>query len=154
MSRTHLVATFADPDALLDAVATVRAHGLKIYDVYTPCPIHGLDEAMGIRRTRLPYVTLVAGALALAATIPFEFYAAVFDWPLNVGGKPDNSTLAFIPIAFEMTILAGGLTTAIAFLARRGLFPGAPARLMASGVTEDCFAVALRWRPNAFDTCG
>ncbi|HKB10169.1 MAG TPA: DUF3341 domain-containing protein [Vicinamibacterales bacterium] len=154
MPRTYLVATFADPPALVDAVRTVRAEGFKIFDVYSPCPVHGLDEAMGVRPSRLPYVTFVAAAAALAATIAFEFYAAVFDWPLNVGGKPDNSTLAFIPIAFEMTILAGGLTTAIAFLARRGLFPGAPARLMASGVTEDCFAVALRWRPNAFDTCG
>src|SRR5262250_2945264 len=100
MPRTYLLATFADPHALVDAVKAVRAHGFKIFDVYTPCPVHGLDEAMGIRPSRLPYVALVAGALALAATVGFEFYAAVFDWRLNVGGKPDNSTLAFVPIAF------------------------------------------------------
>ncbi|HJZ77896.1 MAG TPA: DUF3341 domain-containing protein [Vicinamibacterales bacterium] len=152
MSRTYLVATFADPDALLDAVTTVRAHGLKIYDVYTPCPIHGLDAAMGIQRTRLAHVTLVAGVLALAATIAFEFYAAVFDWRLNVGGKPDNSTLAFVPIAFEMTVLAAGLATVAAFLLRSRLFPGAAPALSAPAVTDDRFAIALRWRPNAFDT--
>ncbi|HMF98704.1 MAG TPA: DUF3341 domain-containing protein [Vicinamibacterales bacterium] len=152
MSRTYLVATFADSEALLDAVTTARAQGFKIYDVYAPCPIHGLDEAMGIQRTRLPYVTLVAGALALAATIAFEFYAAVFDWPLNVGGKPDNSTLAFVPIAFEMTVLAAGLATVAAFLLRSRLFPGAQPPLTTPGVTDDRFAVALRWRPNAFDT--
>jgi ActD protein len=150
--RSYLVATFADSRALVEAVATVRAHGFKVYDVYTPCPVHGLDEAMGIRPSRLPYVTLAAAALALAATVAFEFYAAVFDWPLNVGGKPDNSTLAFVPIAFEMTVLAGGLATAAAFLLNSRLFPGAMPAVAAPGVTDDRFAVALRWRPNVFDT--
>ena len=124
MASAYLIATFADPEALVGAVEAIRARGFKIYDVYAPCPVHGLDEAMGIRRSRLPYVTLAAGALACAATAAFEFYAAVFDWTLNVGGKPDNSTLAFVPIAFEMTVLAAGLATAGAFLLRAGLFPG------------------------------
>jgi len=152
MPSTYLVATFAESRALVEAVATVRAHGFKVYDVYSPCPIHGLDDAMGIRRSRLPYITLAAGVVALAATVWFEFYVAVWDWPLNVGGKPDNSTLAFVPIAFEMTVLAAGLATAKAFLLRSRLFPGAAPASLAPGVTDDRYAVALRWRPNAFDT--
>jgi len=152
MASAYLIATFADPEALVGAVESIRARGFKIYDVYAPCPVHGLDEAMGIRRSRLPYVTLAAGALACAATAAFEFYAAVFDWTLNVGGKPDNSTLAFVPIAFEMTVLAAGLATAGAFLLRAGLFPGSAPKLAGPPVTDDTFAVALRWRPNAFDT--
>ena len=152
MASAYLVATFAEPRALLEAVTAIRAAGFKIYDVYAPCPVHGLDEAMGIRRSRLPYVTLAAGAIALVATVGFEFYAAVFDWTLNVGGKPDNSTLAFVPIAFEMTVLGAGLATAAAFLLRTGLVPGAEAKHAGPPVTDDTFAVALRWRPNAFDT--
>lgn len=150
--REYLVATFAEPDALIAAVTRLRAHGLKIYDVYAPCPVHGLDEAMGLRRSRLPYVTLVAGALGLVTAILFQFYAAVFDWSLNVGGKPDNSTLAFVPITFEITVLSAGLATAVAFLLRSGLFPGAPARLAGPRVTDDEFAIALRWRSSVFDT--
>jgi ActD protein len=152
MPNPYLVATFTEPGTLVAAVAAVRAHGFKIYDVYTPCPVHGLDEAMGIKRSRLPYVTLVAGAIGCVAAIAFEFYAAVFDWTLNIGGKPDNSTLAFIPIAFEVTVLGAGLATAAAFLIRAGLFPGGTAKLAAPRVTDDTFAIALRWRPNAFDT--
>src|SRR6266850_8493930 len=129
MPREYLVATFVEPDALVNAVRMIRTHGFKIYDVYTPFPVHGLDEAMGLRRSRLGYVTLVAAVLGLCAALAFQFYAAVFDWSLNVGGKPNNSTLAFVPIAFELTILAGGLATAAAFILRSGLFPGAPARL-------------------------
>src|SRR5438270_729114 len=67
MASAYLIATFADPEALVGAVEAIRARGFKIYDVYAPCPVHGLDEAMGIRRSRLPYVTLAAGALACAA---------------------------------------------------------------------------------------
>ena len=68
----------------------------------------------------------------------------MFDWTLNVGGKPDNSTLAFVPISFELTILAAGLATAKAFLFRSRLYPGAPARLAAPRVTDDRFAIVLR----------
>jgi len=147
-----LVATYAEPEALIAAVRTLRAHGFKIYDVYTPCPVHGLDEAMGLHRSRLPWVTLAAGALGLISAISFQFYAAVFDWSLNVGGKPDNSTLAFVPITFEITVLAAGVATAAAFLLRSGLFPGAPARLAGPRVTDDEFAVVLRWRSSVFET--
>ena len=152
MARGFLVATFDGQEALLEAVTNVRAHGFRIYDVYTPFPVHGLDEAMGLQRSRLGYVTLVAAILGLSAALTFQFYAAVFDWSLNVGGKPDNSTLAFVPIAFELTILAGGLATAAAFVLRAGLFPGAPARLAGPRVTNDRFAIALRWRETVFDT--
>jgi len=96
MASAYLVATFAEPRALLEAVTAIRAAGFKIYDVYAPCPVHGLDEAMGIRRSRLPYVTLAAGAIALVATVAFEFYAAVFDWTLNVGGKPLQTIFDFV----------------------------------------------------------
>lgn len=152
MPRAYLVATFVEPDALVNAVTVIREHGFKIYDVYAPCPVHGLDEAMGIRRSRLPYVTLAAAAVGLVGAISFQFYAAVFDWSLNVGGKPDNSTLAFVPITFEIAVLAGGLATAAAFFLRSGLLPGVPAKLAAPRVTDDRFAIALRWRTSVFDT--
>ena len=152
MPREYLVGVFANPDALVAAVTQIREHGFKIYDVYTPCPVHGLAEAMGLQRSRLPYVALVAGAVGLISAIGFQFYAAVFDWALNVGGKPDNSTLAFVPITFELTVLFAGLATAIAFLARSGLFPRLGAKVVNPRVTNDRFAVALRWRSTIFDT--
>jgi len=151
MASAYLVATFAEPRALVEAVTTIRAHGFKIYDVYAPCPVHGIDEAMGLRRSRLGYVTLAGGVLGLVSAIAFQFYAAVFDWTLNVGGKPDNSTLAFVPITFEITVLVGGLATAAAFFLRSGLFPGARPRLAGPRVTDDEFAIALRWRSSVFD---
>jgi hypothetical protein len=142
--RTFLVATFSDPDSLLRAVPPVRSERFRLYDVYAPYPVHGLDEAMGIRRSRLPLISLAAGLCGLACALGLQFYANVLDWPLNVGGKPDNSTLAFIPISFELTVLFSGLATVAAFLLRARLYPGKPIELAADGVTDDVFALVLR----------
>jgi Protein of unknown function (DUF3341) len=146
-----LVATFSNEHCMRVAVRQLRAHGFRIYDAFTPYPVHGLAELMGVRRSRLPVVSLVAGLAGLGTALGFQFYAAVFDWPLNVGGKPANSLLAFVPITFEITVLCAGLATAAAFLVRSGLIPGAPAVQFAEGTTEDVFALVLRRRDATFD---
>src|SRR5207247_6820059 len=105
MPEGFVVGTFADPDALLRAVILCRRERFRVYDVFAPYPVHGLDEAMAIRRTRLPLVTLVAGLFGLTFALVFQFYTNVLDWPLDVGGKPTNSALALIPICFELTVL-------------------------------------------------
>jgi len=112
--RRFLVACFQEEESLLTAVRAVRAMGLKVYDVFAPYPIHQLSGAMGIRKSRLPLATLLGALTGLVVAIGFQFYANVLDWSMNVGGKPDNSTLAFIPITFELTILFGGLITVAA----------------------------------------
>jgi hypothetical protein len=144
MRAKILVATFPHVDALLNAVRRARREMLRVYDVFAPFPIHGLDEAMGIRHTRLPKVTLLAGLTGLATALTLQFYTNILDWPLNVGGKPDNSTLAFVPISFELTVLFGGLATVAAFLLRARLYPGKKPWLVDPGITNDTFALVLR----------
>jgi hypothetical protein len=151
MPSSFLVATFSDAETLLHAVRAVRQENLRIYDVYAPYPIHGLDAAMGVRRTRLPLVTFLVGCCALALALTFQFYTTVLDWPLNVGGKPDNSTLAFVPICFELTVLLSGLATVAALFLRARLYPGKKESLFAEGVTNDTFALVLRKREAPFD---
>ena len=151
MPSSFLVATFADPEKLLHAVWAVRRENLRIYDVYAPYPIHGLDAAMGVRRTRLPWITFVVGCCALGLALTFQLYTTVLDWPLNVGGKPDNSTLAFVPICFELTVLLSGLATVAALFLRARLYPGKKELLFAEGVTNDTFALVLRKREAPFD---
>ena len=146
-----LVALFDDPRRLLSAVKAVRARGLRVYDVYSPHPVHGLDEALGIKPSRLPWATLGGGVFGLLNALALELYVSVYDWPLNVGGKPDNSMLAFIPVAFELTILGAGLVTVVALLLRCRLFPAVRARVVEASATDDHFALVLRWRHTAFD---
>jgi len=152
MLKSFLVATFSDAEDLLQAVHALRERDFRIYDVYAPYPIHGLDQAMGIRRTRLPWVTFIAGGCASLFAIAFQFYTTVLDWPLNVGGKPDNSALAFVPITFELTVLGGGLATAAALLFRTRLYPGKKEQLIAEGITNDSFALVLRKRDAFFNS--
>ena len=151
LPNIFLIATFSDSHHLLNAVRAVRAENLRIYDIYAPYPVHDLDHAMGIRRSRLPLVTLVAGASALFLALCLQFYTTVLDWPLNVGGKPDNSSLAFVPICFELTVLIGGLATVAAFFLRARLYPGKRERLPVLGVTNDTFALVLRKRDDRFE---
>ena len=150
--RQFLVATFSNEHALRGAARRLRERGVRIHDVYAPYPVHGMDELMGLRHSRLPIVTLVGGLAGGAAALAMQFYMAVLDWPLNVGGKPPNSTLAFVPITFELTVLCAGLITAAAFLARSRLAPGIRAAQFAHGTTEDVFALVLRVRDITFDS--
>jgi Protein of unknown function (DUF3341) len=143
-----LVATFSDPGRLLAAILALRHEHFLIYDVFAPYPVPGLDHAMGLRRTRLPFITLLAGLGGLTFALVFQYYTNIFDWPLNVGGKPDNSTLAFVPVCFELTVLLGGLATVAALFIRAQLFPGKVEELATAGVTDHKFALVLR-QPRA-----
>ena len=116
-ARRHF-ATFGDQHALLGAARACRERGLTFVDAYTPYPVHGLDEVLGIRRSRLPCVTLVAGTVGVAVALWFQYWASDTSWPIDVGGKPFDSFPAFVPVAFEVLVLFAGLATAAAFVIR------------------------------------
>jgi mono/diheme cytochrome c family protein len=152
---SRLVATrFSSEAALLEAVKTARTDGAEIANVYTPYPVHGLDAALGLPRSRLPLVAFAAGAAGAASAIGFQFYTAAFDWPLNVGGKPLNSTLAFVPITFEITVLLAALTVTAAFLWRCRLFPGAATTHEHGAATLDAFVLVVRVPDASVDPHG
>ena len=124
MKKDFILATFEDDRHVLAATKKARDKNMQIFDIYTPFPVHGLDEAMGIKRSILPYVTLAAGAMGLMVAIALQVYTNAIDWPIIVGGKPFNSIPAFVPISFELTVLFGAHTTVAAFLALNKLYPG------------------------------
>jgi ActD protein len=151
MSRRLLYGTFRDEASILAATRAVRAQGYEIVDVYTPYAVHGLDQAMGLRRSRLGLACFALGALGLGCTLAFEYWTSAVSWPLNVGGKPWNSWPAFIPVAFELTVLCAGLGTVLAFLLRSRLFPGRHPVLATARVTDDEFVLVLVETSAAFD---
>lgn len=151
MFKRFLVGIFKDENLLLKAVRELRGESYAIYDVFSPYAIHGIDEAMDLRRSRLPWVTLVAGCVGLSLALLFQFWTSTVDWPINVGGKPDNSTLAFLPVAFEITVLFGGLCTVAAFFLIRRLFPGSRPYLRFDGVADDTFALVLEQKDASFE---
>jgi hypothetical protein len=137
-----LVAFFDDEQRLLDGARAARAAGLEIRDAFVPYAVHGLDEAMGLRRSRLPLVCFGAGVTGGALALSFELWTSASSWALNVGGKPFASVPAFIPVTFELTVLSAALASAAAFFFRSRLFPGNKASALPR-VTDDRFALVL-----------
>lgn len=143
MSSRRLIGVFEREGDLLAAVRRLRQEGLAVADVQTPYAVHGLDEAVGLPRSRLGWVCGVAGLSAAVAMLGFQLWVSAASWPINVGGKPFASTPAFVPVMFEVGILTGGLTTVLAFFIVSRLYPGKKPSLVHPGVTDDRFVVVV-----------
>ena len=141
--RRFLIGTFSDEMGMIHAAEKIRKKNIDIFDIYTPFPVHGIDHLLDIKRSRLPIICFFAGGIGLAFAIWFQIWTSKASWPLNVGGKPFNSFPAFIPVAFEITVLFGALITVAAFFFRVRLFPGAPAEIPSLRVTDDRFAIVV-----------
>jgi hypothetical protein len=151
MSRRVVVGVFDDEANLLGATRQARAEGLKVIDVFTPYAVHGLDAAMGLRASRLPWVCFFAAIVGAALKLWFEFWTSMVDWPLNVGGKPWNSLPAFVPVTFEVMVLSAGVTTVFVFLVLARLRPGKRVTMVYPGVTDDKFVLVLEESDARFD---
>lgn len=121
MSLYGVIAAFADPEALLEAARAMRARGYSCMDGFSPFQVEGLAEALGARKSRLPFVVL-GGAIAGAAfAYGLILYSVELDYPVNVGGRPLHSWPAFVIIAFEAAILGAALAGFLGMLAASGL---------------------------------
>ena len=149
MKQRVYVAGFAGEEALLQAVANVRKHDWPIVEVYTPYPVHGLDEALGRRRSLLSIVCFVCGLVGVLLAVSCQFWTTAWNWPLNVGGQPWNSLPAFVPVMFEMMVLCAGLGVVLAWLLRCRLYPGKTAHMLLHGVTDNRFVLVLGESPLA-----
>ena len=151
MSGRQLLGFFDDEGDILSATRAVRAAGFTVADVYAPYAVHGLDKAMGLQPSRLPWVCLALGLLGAAFKVWFEIWTSAVDWPLNVGGKPLNSLPAFVPVTFEVMVLFAGMSTALAFLIVTRLYPGRAAAVPDPGVTDARFVLVIDETDAAFD---
>jgi hypothetical protein len=115
--RRFVMAEFADSDALLAATTKLRVRGYKRLDTHTPYPVHGIEEALGLGRPKIPAIVLCGAILGVCAAYSMMYYMNVFDWPINVGNRPPNSIPAFIPITFELAVLLGGCSSFFGVLA-------------------------------------
>lgn len=106
-----VVGIWLDDHKLVEAAHKVRQAGFKKFDAITPFPVHGIEEAVGIQRSMIPWVTFIAGVVGFAAGLGLTYYTSAVDWAINIGGKPFFSGPAFIPVVFELTILFAALAS-------------------------------------------
>ncbi len=116
-----LMAEFTGPDALLKAARAAWAEGYRRVDAYSPQPVEGLAEAIGFEKTRVPLLVLLGGLGGCGGALLLQYFASAVSYPVNVGGRPYASWPSFIPITFELTVLAGALTAVLGMLALNGL---------------------------------
>ena len=144
---------YNDDDVLLKGAKTIIDKGIKIKDVYSPFPVHGLEKVLGIKWTRLAICAFLYGITGTTLAIVGMNYFMIQDWPMNIGGKPSFSMLenlpAFIPITFEFTVLCAAHGMAITYFVRNWTLPGIAARNPHPKTTDDHFAVEITPDENA-----
>jgi hypothetical protein len=120
-SKRGMAGIWEDEHQLVKAARKVRESGFKKFEAITPFPIHGIDDAMAIPFSWIPWVTLVFCLAGFSFGTWFTWWTSAVDWPIIIGGKPMWSLPAFVPIMFECTILFGALSSVAALLYVCGL---------------------------------
>ena len=120
-SSYGLLAEFRSPGAVVAGAHLAHSAGYKKIDAYTPYPIEELAEALGVHHSPLPKMILGGGILGALAGFGLQYWTAVIAYPLNIGGRPLNSWVAFIPPTFETTVLFAAATAVFGMIAVNGL---------------------------------
>lgn len=152
MANVVFYAMYNDDEVLKEGAKKLVAKGVKVSEVFSPFPVHGLDPIIGVKHTRLGIMSFLYGLTGLTLAIVGMQYFMVSDWPMNIGGKPSFSLIenlpAFIPISFEMTVLFAAHAMAITYLLVNKTLPGMPANNPDPRTTDDHFVVELRLSDN------
>lgn len=142
-SGKFLVGIYDDDDVVLKAVKDVKNAGVRIHEVYTPFPIHGLDVALGHPRTRLGIAAFLFGLSGTLTALALTFYTEGYDWPMIVGGKDSYSPVVYVPVIFELTVLFCALGMVGTFLVSNGLGPTVKPLMYDLRTTDNKFAMAI-----------
>lgn len=160
MARTDifgLAADFADPGVLLTAAKQCRERGFEKWDVITPYPVHGLDQAMGLKRSLVGFFTFVGGAIGFVTGTFIAWYMNAYDYPIIVGGKPFFSPIFPFPVMYELTILLAAISTIVGMFLLNGLprhyHPVMKAKDFAA-TTDDTLRITIEASDPLFDVEG
>ena len=152
-----ILAEFASPRDLLHACEKVRDAGFTRWDSHSPFAIHGLERAMGLKRSKLPWIVLVLGLGGAAGGMLLQWWTSTVAYPLVISGKPYFSWQAYVPITFELGVLGGAVAAVVGMLALNQLpmlFHPLFNSKRFERVTDDRFFISIEsWDPK-FDVTG
>ena len=152
MADKVIFAMYDDDDKLMDGAKHLVSNDVKVSDVYSPMPLHGIDSIIGVEPTRLAITAFMYGITGVMLAIIGIRYMMIVDWPMNIGGKPNFSLkenmLSFVPIFFEFTVLCAAHGMAITYLIRNKTLPGMPPRNPDPRTTDDKFVMEIKTSEN------
>ena len=141
--KNFLVGVFDNEEVLLDGISKVRSTGLKIHDVFSPFPVHGIDDALGLKKSRLPRVAFLFGLTGTSLAFTMQIWMLGYDWPMIIGGKNFASLPPFIPVTFELTVLLAALGMVATFMIVSDLKPYKWPRQFDVRSTDDKHVMAI-----------
>jgi len=152
MSNKLVYGIFNDEHKLMHAIGVLKQKGHHIADVISPYPIHDLDDAIGLKRTRISICCFLYGATGTSLALLMMWYMNIFDWPMDIGGKPSfalyKNLPAFIPVLFESTVLCAAHGMVITFFLRSKILPGVEPRIIDPRQSDDHMVLAVDVKSN------
>jgi hypothetical protein len=150
-----MMARFPTPEALVTAAKRTTDAGYTRLDAHTPFPLEELSEAMRLKPSILPFAVLAGGIAGGLLGFAMQYYATVINYPLNIGGRPLNSWLAYIPITFELTVLLAAFGGVIGLFVVTGFpqpyHPVFNVEDFQKHASQDGFYLAIEARDPKFD---
>ena len=147
MTKKVFHAMYDDDGTLMTAAQALVDKGLRVKDVYSPFPVHGLDPVIGVKRTRLGICSFLYATTGTSLALLGIWYFMIVDWPMNIGGKPSFSFIenipAFVPIIFEFSVLCAAHGMSLTYLLRNGTLPGMPAQNPDPRTTDNMFVIEI-----------
>lgn len=139
----YVLGVYEDEDVLLDAIRKVRAGGVKIEEVYSPFPVHGIEDALGYKRSWLSIAAFMFGMLGTSLALTMQIGMMHVDWPMIIGGKNTLPFPSFVPVMFEMTVLLAAFGMVGTFFTISNLKPWGRPRIYDVRITDDKHVMAI-----------
>lgn len=150
MSTRVIHGIYDDEDQLKNGAIQIRSNRIRIKEVFSPFPIHGIDPIIGVARTRLAICAFIYGITGTSLALLMTWYMMIHDWPMDIGGKPSfrfyQNLPAFIPVTFELTVFCAAHGMALTFFFRSWLFPGVSPKNPDPRTTDDKFLMLIEAR--------
>ena len=147
MSKRVIHGIYDDDHLLTEGAKLLRTNGIKVSEVFSPFPVHGIDPIIGVPRTRLAICAFMYGITGTALGTLMMWYMMIHDWPMNIGGKPNwqyfYNIPAFIPITLECTVLCAAHLMFWTFLFRSWVLPGVSPKNPDPRTTDDKFLMLI-----------
>ncbi|WP_420319234.1 DUF3341 domain-containing protein [Ekhidna sp.] len=139
----YILGVYDDEDVLMDAIKNVRESGVKIEEVYSPFPVHGIEEVLGYKRSWLSIAAFLFGVTGTCLALTMMVGMMGIDWPMIIGGKDYVPIPSFIPVTFEMTVLLASFGMVGTFFVTSNLKPWGKPRIYDIRITDDKHVMAI-----------